>query len=103
MKQKVVKSRKKPAASDWKKASESSLPWINPVGGYGDMLMVAGVLKQVTEGDPSRRFNMVRRTRYVNFFKGHESIVKFGYPGKDEQIQDVRVRDLTEVVAEALR
>jgi ADP-heptose:LPS heptosyltransferase len=65
---------------------EKALPWINPVGGYGDMLMVAGVLKQVVEQDPARRFNLLRRTRYSIIFKGHEAIVKIGYPKKGEQV-----------------
>jgi len=60
--------------------------WINPVGGYGDMLMVSGVLKQVLEQDPTRRFNLVRRTRYSIIFNQHEAIAKIGFPQKEEKV-----------------
>lgn len=59
-----------------------SLPWINPVGGIGDMLMLSGVLRQVVRRDPQRRFNLVRRTRYVGVFEHHEAIAAIGHPPK---------------------
>jgi ADP-heptose:LPS heptosyltransferase len=69
--------------------SGNNFPWINPIGGYGDMLMVAGVLRQVVEQNPSRRFNLVRRTRYSLIFENHEAIAKIGFPNQEEQVQRV--------------
>ena len=54
--------------------------WINPIGGYGDMLMVSGVLLQVHERDPHRRFNLVRRTNYLTMLKEHPAIASVGHP-----------------------
>jgi len=53
------------------------------------MLMVSGVLKQVVEQDPARRFNLVRRTRYSIIFDGHEAIAKIGFPQKGEIVMRV--------------
>jgi ADP-heptose:LPS heptosyltransferase len=58
-------------------------PWINPIGGLGDQLMLSGVLKLVHDADPSRRFNLIRRTNYLAFLKGHPAIAEIGYPPKD--------------------
>lgn len=54
--------------------------WINPIGGLGDMLMVAGVLWQIFKNDPQQRFQMVRRTHYTDFFFNHPAIAELGYP-----------------------
>jgi ADP-heptose:LPS heptosyltransferase len=67
----------------------NDFPWINPIGGYGDMLMLSGVLKQVIEKFPERRYNLTRRTNYVSFFEGHPAIAKIGYPPKDARIVSV--------------
>lgn len=67
----------------------NGLPWVNPVGGYGDMLMVSGVLKQVFDQDPLKQFNLVRRTRYLEIFERHESIAEVGFPGKDQEVLGV--------------
>ncbi|HEY3354156.1 MAG TPA: glycosyltransferase family 9 protein [Polyangia bacterium] len=56
------------------------LPWVNPVGGLGDTLMLAGVLKQVVERDPARRFNLVVRTKYPPLLAGHPALVHIGHP-----------------------
>ncbi len=66
--------------------SDNGLPWINPVGGIGDMLMVGGVLKQVVERDPSRRFNLVQRTRYRPLFDRHPAIAHIGFPRPGDPI-----------------
>jgi len=58
----------------------SGLPWINPIGGLGDTLMVSGVLKLVIEEHPSRRFNLIRRTSYLGILKGHPAIADIGHP-----------------------
>lgn len=57
--------------------------WINPNGGLGDTLMLSGVLKQVLENCPSRKFNLVTRTKYDPMLKGHPAIGKIGHPPRD--------------------
>jgi ADP-heptose:LPS heptosyltransferase len=64
------------ASSEGKQA----YPWINPIGGLGDMLMVAGVLKEVVDRDTSRRFNLVRRSAYRSVFLKHPAIEAIGFP-----------------------
>lgn len=54
--------------------------WINPIGGLGDTLMISGVLKQVAEQDPSRKFNLVVRTKYPPLLEGHPAIAQIGHP-----------------------
>jgi ADP-heptose:LPS heptosyltransferase len=63
-----------------------ALPWINPLGGLGDMLMLSGVLKQIydTTGKPSH--NVVRRSRYTSLFQGNPAIAKIGIPPKGATI-----------------
>lgn len=68
---------------------DNGLPWINPIGGYGDMLMVSGVLKLVMDRDPSRRFNLTRRTSYLAMLGEHEAISGIGFPPKDAKIMRV--------------
>ena len=60
--------------------------WINPTGGYGDVLMLSGVLKKSTVINPKLKFNMVRRAIYSDLFKEHPAIKKIGYPPKDANI-----------------
>jgi ADP-heptose:LPS heptosyltransferase len=60
--------------------------WINPIGGMGDMLMVAGVLKQVFDQDHKRRFNLVRRSAYRKIFLGHPAIREIGFPPQGVRI-----------------
>lgn len=55
-------------------------PWINPVGGLGDALMLSGVLKQVIERNPERKFNLIVRTKYPALLEGHPAIVRIGHP-----------------------
>lgn len=54
--------------------------WINPIGGYGDMLMVSGVIKQAFDQNHLRYFNLVRRSMYRSIFQNHPAIKKIGYP-----------------------
>jgi ADP-heptose:LPS heptosyltransferase len=69
-----------------KKTAKNSLPWINPIGGYGDMLMLSGVLKLVIEKDPSRRFNLIRRTNYLDILGRHPAIASVGFPPKNAKV-----------------
>lgn len=57
--------------------------WINPVGGLGDTLMISGVLKQVAEKYPSRKFNLVARTKYRQILEGHPAIPLIGHPPRE--------------------
>jgi hypothetical protein len=66
--------------------SASPYPWINPVGGLGDMLMLSSVLKLVHDTDPARRFNLIRRTNYLTFLKGHPAIAEVGHPRQDDTV-----------------
>jgi ADP-heptose:LPS heptosyltransferase len=66
--------------------SSVNLPWINPIGGLGDSLMLSSVLKMVIEKDPSHRFNLIRRTNYLSILQGHPAIEKIGFPPIDAQI-----------------
>jgi ADP-heptose:LPS heptosyltransferase len=68
------------------RAGPGGTPWINPIGGLGDTLMLSGVLKLVHEMDHSRRFNLVRRTSYLGILKGHPAIAEIGYPPPEARI-----------------
>lgn len=61
-------------------------PWINPVGGMGDALMLSGVLKMVHDRDPQRRYNLVRRTAYQDILENHPAIAEIGYLPKDAEM-----------------
>ncbi len=65
---------------------ENGDAWINPLGGLGDTLMVSGVLKQVHDKDPKKRFNLIRRTKYLSILKGHPAIGHIGFPSKNTSI-----------------
>ena len=65
------------------------LSWINPVGGIGDMLMLSGVLKQVVDHDPRRRFNLAWRTNYLAILQGHPAIAHVGFPPRDAKMERV--------------
>ena len=69
--------------------ADDGIPWINPIGGLGDTLMVSGVLKQVVDRDPSKKFHLVRRINYHGILKGHPAIGQIGFPQKNARIMDV--------------
>jgi ADP-heptose:LPS heptosyltransferase len=54
-------------------------PWINPVGGKGDMLLLSSVRKKVVDAYPDRRYNLIRRTGYQELFTTHPAIATIGY------------------------
>ena len=60
--------------------------WINPTGGYGDILLLSGVLKQCFDKNPSMKYNLTRRTIYQNLLRGHPAIEKIGFPPRDVKI-----------------
>ena len=53
--------------------------WIDPIGGFGDSLLLASVLQDVWR-ETGRTFGMYRRLPYSAFFRGHPAIVRFGPP-----------------------
>ncbi len=53
------------------------------------MLMISGVLKQVHDRYPERKYNLIRRTNYLSVFKGHPAISQIGFPRSDEEIVNV--------------
>lgn len=61
-------------------ADDSELTWIHPYGGLGDSLMISGVLKQVSERYPGKKFNLVDRSKYRVFLEGHPAIRSIGHP-----------------------
>lgn len=67
--------------------------WINPLGGYGDILMLSGVLKLVHDANPKQKYNIVKRTKYTNFFTSHPAIGEIGYPPKDAKFIEVNYWD----------
>jgi hypothetical protein len=85
------------------KGEANDYPWINPIGGLGDMLMVSGILKLVIEEDPLRRFNLVRRTNYLSVFKGHPAVAHIGFPPKEAKIQDVTYWSMEELGPDSQR
>jgi ADP-heptose:LPS heptosyltransferase len=64
--------------------------WINPYGGYGDILMLSGVLKQCIDTNPRLKFNLVRRTICSDLLNGHPAIKRIGHPPKKATIIDTR-------------
>lgn len=68
------------------KPTVNKLPWINPVGGLGDMLMFSGVLKQAFDKNPDKKYNLVKRTKYREMLNGHPAIETIGFPKKDDEI-----------------
>lgn len=60
--------------------------WINPLGGLGDALMLSGVLKLSLECFPEKRYNLIRRTKYLSILEGHPAISLVGFPPKDAKI-----------------
>lgn len=60
--------------------------WINPLGGLGDTLIVSSVLKLVYDYDSTKKFNLIRRTKYLSILKGHPAIHRIGFPPKEATI-----------------
>lgn len=52
--------------------------WIDPVGGLGDVLMLSGVIK-LAHDRLGKKYNMVRRSTYVELLAGHPGIDKIGF------------------------
>ncbi|MFW9901093.1 MAG: glycosyltransferase family 9 protein [Candidatus Thorarchaeota archaeon] len=57
--------------------------WLNPVGGMGDILIASSVLKIITDQYPDKKFNIIRRSRFMSFFNNHPAVNKIGHPPSD--------------------
>ncbi|MEW6670375.1 MAG: radical SAM protein [Thermodesulfobacteriota bacterium] len=55
-------------------------PWIGPIPGMDDVLMVSGILQQIVEKNPSRRFKLVNKAGYRDILSGHPAIAEIGLP-----------------------
>lgn len=66
--------------AQYRQGSQLAPLWIDPIGGLGDTLMISGVLKQVADREPSRKFNLVARTKYAPLLQGHPAIERIGHP-----------------------
>lgn len=53
--------------------------WINPIGGYGDIIMISSALYNAFKSH-GKKFKMIYRTQYIELLKGHPAIELFGYP-----------------------
>jgi radical SAM protein with 4Fe4S-binding SPASM domain len=60
--------------------SQNGSEWINLKGGLGDALILSGVLKQMADKFPSRKFNLVSRANCDPILSGHPAIAQVGYP-----------------------
>jgi ADP-heptose:LPS heptosyltransferase len=69
---------------DWQPEHKNA--WLNPIGGYGDMLVAAGVLMQLKMGCPDWRIKLIRRTRYSAILRGHPAISGIGHPPRGAKI-----------------
>ena len=49
--------------------------WIDPVGGFGDILMLSTALKKAHE-TYGKKFHISRRTNYTQFFIGHPAVAE---------------------------
>ncbi len=61
--------------------------WLDPIGGFGDVLMLSGVLAQIHEQDPSRKFHLVTRTRFTPLLKDHPALEMIGHPPPGARLQ----------------
>jgi ADP-heptose:LPS heptosyltransferase len=63
--------------------------WIHLSGGFGETLMLSGVLKLAWDGNPRRRFNLVKRTPFNSFFRKHPAIAGIGSPPLDARVLEI--------------
>jgi ADP-heptose:LPS heptosyltransferase len=59
--------------------------WINPIGGYGDIIMISSALGKAHRKH-GKKFNLVYRTQYVPMLRQHPAIDKIGYPPEGSTI-----------------
>jgi uncharacterized protein len=75
-----------PEANPWsrifpsKTAGREEFPWIGPITCMDDVLMVSGILQQLIEENPSRKFKLVNKAGYREILSGHPAIAEIGLP-----------------------
>jgi hypothetical protein len=72
------------SAASWHGAR--GLPWIDLRGGPSQALMLSGILKEVMERHPGRRYNLVARTGLTPILMKHPAIENCGHPPKGARI-----------------
>jgi len=82
---------------------KTDIPWINPVGGLGDTLMLSGVLKHVVDAQPAAKFNLVIRTKYSEILKGHPAIADIGHPSPGVEFVETNYWDQSDYCKEGKR
>ncbi|MEW8437560.1 MAG: glycosyltransferase family 9 protein [Candidatus Thiodiazotropha taylori] len=65
---------------------KSDYPWIKPAGGLGDALMLSGVLYQVFQKFPIRKFNLINTNNFHSILFDHPAIAQIGFPSADAEI-----------------
>ncbi|MEN6464618.1 MAG: hypothetical protein ABFD62_05495, partial [Syntrophaceae bacterium] len=60
--------------------------WIDPQGGAATALMLSGVLKQVTEKYPDKRYNLIARAHCGPILEGHPAVCRVGHPPREAKI-----------------
>lgn len=70
------------------------LPWIDLRGGPAEALMLSGILKEVMERHPGRRYNLVARTGLTPILMKHPAIENCGHPPRDAQVLTVEANSL---------
>lgn len=63
--------------------------WINLKANDAYSIILSGVLKQVVDKDPNKKFNLVKRGRYLSLFRNHPAIDVIGFPPKGSKILEV--------------
>lgn len=79
----IEKSQERPAKASKRTGGQE---WIDLRGGAGHALMLSGILKQVLEQHPSRRYNLVARTGFTPILRGHPAIKGTGHPPKGAKV-----------------
>ncbi len=70
----------RPPAPPAGECSTEESPWIGPINRIDDVLMISGILQQLVEENPSRRFNLVNKASYRELLEGHPAISSIGRP-----------------------
>jgi ADP-heptose:LPS heptosyltransferase len=60
--------------------------WIYPDGGYSDILILSGVLKQCYDKNPQLKYCLVRRAAFTSLLNGHPAIKKIDFPPENAYI-----------------
>ena len=66
-----------------KTSNKEEFPWIGPIHCMDDVLMVSGILQQIVEESPCRKFNLVNKASYREIFQGHPAIAEIGLPPQE--------------------